>query len=48
MGASLSNGREIRVVQTSWDDIHVHADTYSSAGLCVEVRTVYSLQNPGG
>lgn len=47
MGASLSDGREIRVVQTSWDDIHVHADTYSSAGLCVEVRKMHGPSREG-
>jgi len=39
---TLGDGRKIRVVQTGWDDIHVHADTYSSAGLCVEVRRLRS------
>jgi glutathione synthase/RimK-type ligase-like ATP-grasp enzyme len=36
-GAKLRDGRAIRVVQTGWEDITVHADTYSSAKLCVEV-----------
>lgn len=35
---TLSDGRAIRVIQTGWQDIHVHVDTYSSAGLCVDVR----------
>jgi len=37
-GKVLSDGRPIRVVQTGWQHIHVHADTYSSAGICVEVQ----------
>lgn len=36
-GFTLKDGREIRVIQTGWDNIHVHADTYSSARLCVEI-----------
>ena len=36
--ATLSDGRKIKVVQVGWDDIQVHADTYSSTRLCVEVR----------
>jgi hypothetical protein len=39
-GFTLQDGRQIRVIQTGWDQIQVHADTYSSAGLCVEVRTL--------
>lgn len=35
---TLRDGREIRVIQTGWDHIHVHADTYSSAKISVEVR----------
>lgn len=33
----LADGRAIRVIQTGWHDIQVHADTYSSAHLCVDV-----------
>uniref|UniRef100_A0A7S3BPE7 ATP-grasp domain-containing protein n=1 Tax=Haptolina ericina TaxID=156174 RepID=A0A7S3BPE7_9EUKA len=40
-GARLHNGRALRVIQTSWEDIHVHCDTYSSASLCIEVRKTY-------
>jgi len=36
-GRTLRDGRSIRVVQAGWLDIHVHADTYSSSGLCVDV-----------
>jgi len=36
-GLRLADGRAIRVIQTGWQDIQVHADTYSSAGLCVDV-----------
>ena len=36
-GSRLRDGRPIRVVQTGWEHIGVHVDTYSSAGLCVEV-----------
>lgn len=36
-GARLKDGRVIRVVQTGWSDIHVHVDTYSSAGFMVDV-----------
>lgn len=33
----LRDGRAIRVVQTGWEHIGVHVDTYSSTGLCVDV-----------
>lgn len=53
-GATLSDGRPLRVVQTGWGDIHVHSDTYSSSGLCVEVKRTYggtiadsARSNPG-
>jgi len=36
-GFTLQDGRKIRVIQTGWEQIQVHADTYSSARLCVEV-----------
>lgn len=39
-GATLSDGRPLKVVQVGWDDISLHADTYSSSGLCVDVRKV--------
>eukprot|EP00746_Dinoflagellata_sp_MGD_P168430 gnl/MRDRNA2_/MRDRNA2_99893_c0_seq1.p1 gnl/MRDRNA2_/MRDRNA2_99893_c0~~gnl/MRDRNA2_/MRDRNA2_99893_c0_seq1.p1 ORF type:complete len:353 (-),score=59.19 gnl/MRDRNA2_/MRDRNA2_99893_c0_seq1:261-1319(-) len=39
-GASLRDGRPIRVVQTGWTNFQVHADTYSKSGICVEVRSV--------
>jgi len=39
-GAVLRDGRPIRVIQTGWANFHVHADTYSNSGICVEVRTV--------
>jgi len=38
--ARLEDGRKIQVVQTGWKEIHVHADTYSSSGLRVEVRSL--------
>lgn len=38
--ATLHDGRPLTVVQCGWADIHVHSDTYSNAGLCVEVRNV--------
>lgn len=37
-GATLRDGRPVRVVQAGWEDIQVHADTYSSSRLCVEVQ----------
>jgi len=36
-GFTLRDGRTIRVYQTGWDQIQVHADTYSSSGLLVEI-----------
>lgn len=46
-GAQLRDGRQIRVVQCGWDDLHVHVDTYSSAGLCVDVlRLAKSASSP--
>lgn len=36
-GFTLKDGRKIRVIQTGWEQIHVHCDTYSSARLCVEI-----------
>merc|ERR1712118_493855 len=36
--STLRDGRAIRVIQTGWEHIPVHADTYSSTRLCVEVR----------
>lgn len=36
-GVTLRDGRRIRVIQTGWDQIQVHADTYSTAHLIVEV-----------
>jgi len=36
-GVTLQDGRGIRVIQAGWEDISVHADTYSSAHLCVDV-----------
>lgn len=36
-GFKLQDGRKVRVIQTGWSELHVHADTYSSARLCVEV-----------
>lgn len=41
-GAKLQDGRPIRVVQTGWEDIGVHSDTYSSAKVCVEVSKLAS------
>eukprot|EP00747_Dinoflagellata_sp_TGD_P165436 gnl/TRDRNA2_/TRDRNA2_186701_c0_seq1.p1 gnl/TRDRNA2_/TRDRNA2_186701_c0~~gnl/TRDRNA2_/TRDRNA2_186701_c0_seq1.p1 ORF type:complete len:340 (+),score=53.44 gnl/TRDRNA2_/TRDRNA2_186701_c0_seq1:58-1077(+) len=35
--ATLNDGRRVHVVQTTWADINVHVDTYTSAGLCVDV-----------
>merc|ERR1711884_505060 len=43
---SLADGRGIRVYQTGWDAINVHVSTYSSAGLCVEVRRLASSASP--
>jgi len=37
-GATLRDARPIAVVQVGWDDIGIHADTYSTSGLCVDVR----------
>jgi glutathione synthase/RimK-type ligase-like ATP-grasp enzyme len=34
----LRDGRGINVIQTGWNELQVHADTYSSARLCVEVN----------
>jgi len=39
-GFALQDGRKIRVIQTGWDKIQVHADTYSSARLCVEITSL--------
>jgi len=36
-GFTLRDGRPLRVVQTGWEDIQVHADTYSTSGVCVDV-----------
>lgn len=36
-GCRLRDGRAIRVVQTGWDCLDVHCDTYSKAGFMVEV-----------
>lgn len=36
-GVTLKDGRTIRVVQTGWEDIGIHADTYSSTAICVDV-----------
>lgn len=44
----LRDGRRIRVVQTGWEQIQVHADTYSSSQLCVEVMELApSASNDG-
>jgi glutathione synthase/RimK-type ligase-like ATP-grasp enzyme len=45
--AILNDGRRLNVVQCGWSDIHVHADTYSTVGLCVEVRSVKSATKEG-
>lgn len=45
-GATLRDGRRVRVIQTGWDQIQVHADTYSSAGLCVEVMKLAPTASP--
>lgn len=46
-GVRLRDGRQIRVVQAGWEDLHVHVDTYSSAGLCVDVlRLAKSASSP--
>jgi len=39
-GARIKNGRPIVVYQTGWPDIHVHASTYSSARICVEILSL--------
>lgn len=44
--AKLSDGRPILVYQTGWPDIHVHADTYSSAKICVEIRKFAKTATP--
>jgi len=44
-GSRLSDGRPLSVIQTGWDDIAVHADTYSSSGLCVEVKRTYGTDD---
>ncbi|CAE7232734.1 unnamed protein product, partial [Symbiodinium pilosum] len=47
-GATLQDGRPISVFQTGWADIHVHASTYSSSGICVEIcRLAASATMPG-
>ena len=40
-GSKLPDGRPLRVIQTGWDSILVHCDTYSSSGICVEVHKTY-------
>lgn len=48
-GATLRDGRSIRVVQTAWEAIEVHVDTYSSSGVCVEVlRLAKTASTPEG
>jgi glutathione synthase/RimK-type ligase-like ATP-grasp enzyme len=42
----LRDGRGIKVVQTGWQDIQVHVDTYSSAGLCVDVQKLAPSATP--
>jgi len=37
-GTTLRNGRPIKVVQCGWDEMHVHADTYSTSGVLVEIQ----------
>merc|ERR1719487_2842804 len=44
----LRDGRRIRVVQTGWKEIQVHADTYSSSHLCVEVLELAPSASDGG
>lgn len=45
--ARLKDGRSIEVVQTGWEDIVVHADTYSSSPKpIVEIRPQYSSARP--
>ena len=42
-GLKLGDGRGVEVVQTGWDDISVHADTYSSSTRpIVEIRSATS------
>jgi len=36
-GATLRDGRPIKVYQAGWPDIQVHADTYSTAKICVDI-----------
>lgn len=45
-GQRLSDGRDIRVVQTGWDDIQINVDTYSKTGVCVEVFDVAKTATP--
>lgn len=37
-GATLADGRAVRVVQAGWGDITVQADTYSKIPICVNVN----------
>lgn len=47
-GATLQDGRPIAVYQTGWPDIHVHASTYSTGRICVEIlRLAPSASGPG-
>jgi len=43
---TLRDGRPIKVIQTGWKDIEVHVDTYSSAGLCVDVQNFAPSSTP--
>lgn len=45
-GAALSDGRAIVVYQAGWPDIEVHADTYSSARICVEIKNLAKSATP--
>eukprot|EP00928_Gymnodinium_smaydae_P038527 TRINITY_DN26560_c0_g1_i1.p1 TRINITY_DN26560_c0_g1~~TRINITY_DN26560_c0_g1_i1.p1 ORF type:complete len:340 (+),score=32.16 TRINITY_DN26560_c0_g1_i1:56-1075(+) len=47
-GCTLNDGRKIRVIQTGWDQILVHADTYSTSGICVEVQKIAPSASEGG
>eukprot|EP00440_Ansanella_granifera_P071887 gb/GFBE01078012.1/.p1 GENE.gb/GFBE01078012.1/~~gb/GFBE01078012.1/.p1 ORF type:complete len:349 (+),score=79.94 gb/GFBE01078012.1/:1-1047(+) len=45
-GATLKDGRPIVVYQTGWPDIGVHADTYSSARICVDILKFAKTATP--
>jgi len=45
-GATLRDGRPVVVYQTGWNDIHIHASTYSSARVVVEINNLAKSATP--